>query len=86
MRAAELGLSLDTLEVTADSVDDDRGLLGMDATVRAGSLSLRTRVKIGAAGVEEQTLRDIVSYAIVHSPVADNCRAETPSTVEVTIA
>lgn len=86
LRAAELGLSLDTLEVTADSADDDRGLLGMDATVRAGSLGLRTRVKIGAAGVEKQTLRDIVSYAIVHSPVADKCRAETPSTVEVTIA
>jgi uncharacterized OsmC-like protein len=86
LRAAELGLSLDTLEVTADSVDDDRGLFGMDATVRAGSLSLRTRVKIGAAGVEEQTLREIVSYAIAHSPVADVCRAETPSTVEITIA
>ena len=86
LRAAELGLSLDTLEVTADSVDDDRGLFGMDATVRAGSLSLRTRVKIGAAGVKEQTLRDIVSYAIAHSPVADGCRGETPSTVEITIA
>tara|TARA_B110000003_G_scaffold50106_1_gene49047 strand:- start:718 stop:1233 length:516 start_codon:yes stop_codon:yes gene_type:complete len=85
MRSAELGLSLDTLEVTADSIDDDRGLFGMDTTVRAGSLSLRTRVKIGATGVDEKTLRDIVSYAIAHSPVADGCRTETPSTVEITI-
>ena len=86
LRAAELGLTLDTLEVTADSVDDDRGLFGIDDTVRAGSLSLRTRVTIGAAGVDEQTLREIVDYAVTHSPVADGCRRETPSIVEVTIA
>jgi uncharacterized OsmC-like protein len=85
LRAAELGHSLETLEVTADSVDDDRGLFGMDATVRAGSLSMRTRVKIGAKGVDDTTLRQIVDYAIAHSPVADGCRAATPSTVEITI-
>ena len=51
LRAAELGIALDTLEVTTDSVDDDRGLFGLDKSIRAGSLSIRTRVKIGAAGV-----------------------------------
>ena len=86
LRAAELGIKLDTLEVTTDSVDDDRGLFGIDKSVRAGSLSLRTRVKIGADGVSEKTLREIVDYAVTHSPVADSCRAETPATVEVTIA
>lgn len=86
LRAAELGLALDTLEVTTDSVDDDRGLFGIDKSVRAGSLSLRTRVKIGASGVNEDTLREIVTYAVTHSPVADGCRGETPSTVEVEIA
>jgi len=86
LRAAELGLALDTLEVTADSVDDDRGLFGIDKSVRAGSLSLRTRVTIGTAGVDEKVLREIVDYAVTHSPVADGCRAATPSTLEVTIA
>ena len=86
LRAAELGIALDTLEVTADSVDDDRGLFGMDKSVPAGSLSLRTRVNIGAAGVAEKSLREIVDYAVTHSPVADGCRRATPSTVEVTIA
>jgi len=86
LRAAELGLSLDVLEVTADSVDDDRGLFGIDDSVRAGSLSLRTLVTIGAAGVNEKVLREIVDYAIAHSPVADGCRDATPATVEVTIA
>ena len=86
LRAAELGISLDTLEVTTDSVDDDRGLFGLDKSVRAGSLSIRTRVKIGAAGVSEKVLWEIVDYAVTHSPVADGCRRETPSTLEVTIA
>ena len=52
LRAAELGLALYTLEVTTDSVDDDRGLFGIDKSVRAGSLSIRTRVTIGATGVD----------------------------------
>ena len=86
LRAAELGIELDTLEVTTDSVDDDRGLFGLDPSVRAGSLSLRTRVKIGAKGVSEKVLWEIVDYAVTHSPVADGCRRETPSTLEVTIA
>jgi len=86
LRAAELGIALDTLKVMTDSVDDDRGLFGIDKSVRAGSLSLRTRVTIGAADVSEDVLREIVDYAVTHSPVADGCRGETPSTVEVTVA
>ena len=86
LRAAELGIELDTLEVTTDGVDDDRGLFGLDPWVRAGPLSTRTRVKIGAKGVSERALWEIVDYAVTHSPVADGCRRETPSTLEVTIA
>jgi len=86
LRAAELGITLDTLVVTMDSVDDDRGLFGIDESVRAGSLSLRTRVTIGAEGESEQTLREIVNYAVVHSPVADLCRSATPSELEIRIA
>ena len=86
LRAAELGIELDTLEVTTDSVDDDRGLFRLDPSVRAGSLSLRPRVKIVAEGVSEKDLWEIVDYAVTHSPVADGCRQETPSTLEVTIA
>ena len=67
-------------------MDDDRGLFGIDSSVRAGSLSLRTRVKVGAKGVSEKVLWEIVDYAVTHSPVADGCRRETPSTLEVTIA
>jgi uncharacterized OsmC-like protein len=84
LRAAEVGVILDSLEVIADSVSDDRGLLGMDKSIPAGPLRLRTRVTIGAAGVEEDVLREIVEFAVTHSPVSDGCRRETPSQVEVT--
>ncbi|MCJ8324784.1 MAG: OsmC family protein [Rhizobiales bacterium] len=86
LRAAELGITLDTLEVKTDSVDDDRGLFGLDKSVPAGALSLRTRVKIGATGIEEKVLRDIVDFSVTHSPVADACRRAIPSKVEVRIA
>nr|WP_306265629.1 OsmC family protein [Pararhizobium sp. IMCC3301] len=86
LHAAQSGVTLDTLEVTTDSVSDDRGLLGLDKSVRAGPLSLRTRVTIGAAGVDQKILREIVDFAVAHSPVADGCRRETPSKVEVRIA
>lgn len=86
LHAAQLGVTLDTLEVTADSVSDDRGLLGLDESVPAGPLSLRTRVTIGAAGVAEEVLREIVDFAVAHSPVADGCRRAMPSKVEVKIA
>ncbi|MBL4768359.1 MAG: OsmC family protein [Rhodobacteraceae bacterium] len=86
LRAAELGITLDTLEVTTDSVDDDRGLFGLDKSVRAGPLSTRTRVSIGAAGVTEDVLREIVGFAVTHSPVADGYRRATPSKVEIKIA
>lgn len=44
MRAARLGVKLETLEVTVDSDSDNRGLLGLDDRVSAGLLSLRTKV------------------------------------------
>lgn len=86
LRAAEVGVSLDTLEVAVDAVWDDRGLFGMDDTSPAGPLSVRTRVNIGAAGVAEETLREIVDFAVAHSPVADGLRRATPTTLEVSFA
>ena len=86
LHAAQMGVSLDTLEVKVDGVSDDRGLFGIDDRVPAGPLSLRTCVTIGAAGVAEDVLREIVRFAVIHSPVADNCRRAIPTTVEVEIA
>ena len=86
LHAAQVGVALDTLEVTVDSVSDDRGLLGLDDSISAGPLSVRTQVTIGAAGVAEEFLREIVDFAVTHSPVSDGIRRSTPTNVEVVLA
>ena len=49
MRAAKLGIALDSLEVTVESEGDNRGILGMDEKISAGYTGLRMKVKIGSA-------------------------------------
>jgi uncharacterized OsmC-like protein len=85
MRAAQEGVTLTTLEVTVDGESDDRGLLGMDDSIPAGPLSARTRVRIGAAGVGQEKLREIVEWAEAHSPVADAMGRAVPKTLEIAV-
>ena len=49
MRAAKLGIELDTLEVTVESDADHRGLLGLDPKISAGQSAMRTTVRIGGS-------------------------------------
>ena len=86
MRAAQLGVALTTLSVTVDSESDDRGLLGMDDTIAAGPLSVRTRIRIGAEGIVPERLQEIVNGAQAHCPVADAIQRAVPSKTEVEIA
>jgi uncharacterized OsmC-like protein len=83
MRAAQMGIELTELEVIVDSESDDRGLLGMDDSVPAGPLGMRTRVRIAADGASEEDLREIVEWAEKHSPVADAIRRSVPMSTEV---
>jgi uncharacterized OsmC-like protein len=83
MRAAQLGITLDRLEVTVESESDPRGLLGIDDAVAAGPSRMRTRVVIAAAGVPPEQLREIVAWADRHSPVGDALRRAIPVEVEV---
>ena len=86
MRAATLGIALDTLEVTVDSESDDRGLLAIEESVPAGPLSGRVRVRLGAVGVEAATLDDIARWGVSHCPVCDAVERAVPITVEVETA
>jgi uncharacterized OsmC-like protein len=83
MRAAELGIPLQGLEVIVDSESDDRGLLVMDDAVPAGPLSSRIRVRVRAEGVDPDRLQELVEWADHHSPVSDAIRRAVPTTVEV---
>lgn len=83
MRAAELGIALQRVEVVVDSESDDRGILAMDDEVPAGPLSSRTRVRITADGVDPQALRELVEWADRHPPISDATRRAVPMSVEI---
>jgi uncharacterized OsmC-like protein len=85
MRAAQEGIQLSNLEVTVDSVSDDRGLLGVDDSIPAGPFSMRTRVRIAAEGVEPEKLEEVIRWAEAHSPVADAIRRAVPMETEVEV-
>jgi uncharacterized OsmC-like protein len=68
MRAAKLGIALDTLEVTVDSSADHRGLLGLDEKISAGQSALRMTVNI-RGDAEPRALRELVAWGEAHSPV-----------------
>jgi uncharacterized OsmC-like protein len=85
MRAARVGVHLDTLKVTVESESDDRGLLGMDDGIPAGPLSVRVRVHIAAHDIEPERLHAIVEWADRHSPVGDAIRRAVLMATEVEI-
>jgi uncharacterized OsmC-like protein len=82
MRAAHQGVALDAIEVTVDSESDDRGITGAEESVPAGPISTRVGVSISGAA-DEETLREIVSWAVDHCPVTDAVQRAIPMTVEV---
>jgi uncharacterized OsmC-like protein len=84
MRAARLGITLNKLEVTVDSESDRRGLLGMDDVV-PGPLRMSVRVNLGAEGIESERLREIVSWAHNHSPMADAIRRAVETEVDIRV-
>lgn len=86
MRAAQLGLTLDTLQVSVSSESDVRGLLGTDDKVSAGLDGLRLHVRIGAAGASPEQLREIVSWADSHSPIGCTARSAQRTALEIEVA
>jgi uncharacterized OsmC-like protein len=83
MRAAMLGITISALEVTVDSVSDDRGLLGMDDAIPAGPLSGRVSVRLFAPGVDPAVLEEIAGWGVKHCPVCDALERAVPVSVEV---
>jgi len=86
MRAAELGITLTTLEVTVGSTSDDRGLLEMDDSIPAGALNVQVHVKLGGDGVSKEQLHELVTWAERHSPVGDSISRAVPLKVIVEVA
>jgi uncharacterized OsmC-like protein len=84
MRAATLGIALETLEVTVDSEADHRGILGLDESISAGQSAVRTTVKI-RGNAEAQVLRELVAWADAHSPVGCTVKDGPPCTLDVQV-
>jgi uncharacterized OsmC-like protein len=83
MRAAVLGIELDRVEVSIDSESNDHGILGIDESVPAGPLGIRTRVSISASGADRETIRELTEWATAHCPVCDAAKRAVPVSVEI---
>lgn len=83
MRAAQLGLGGFSVEVEVDSQSDDRGILGLDASVPGGPLSMRIGLRMAADGAGLDALEELAVWAVEHCPVSDAVRRAIPVHVEV---
>ena len=83
LAAAVEGVELTGLEVTVDSESDDRGILGIDASVPAGPFGVRVAVRVRSATADEDRVRTIIDSGVAHCPVDDLVRRAVP--VEVTV-
>jgi len=86
MRAAQLGVELESVEVTVDSESNDWGILGIGDDigegVPAGPISTRVAARVRGAA-SDVAMSEIVNWAVDHCPVTDAVRRAIPMTVEV---
>ena len=83
MRAAQLGWTGFRCEVEVDSESDDRGILGLDASVPGGPLSMRIGFRMAAEGAGLDALEELAVWAVEHCPASDAVRRAIPVHVEV---
>ena len=81
MRAAALGIEGFTCQVEVDSESDDRGILGLDASVPGGPLSMRIAMRM--SGAEAGRLQDVADWAVEHCPVSDAVRRAVPVSLQI---
>ena len=85
MRAARLGLNLDSIEARVEATSDGRGMF-LDEGVLPGSPEMRLYFKIAANDASQESIQDLVHWVEQHSPVgSDVSRAVTlHSEIEIT--
>lgn len=81
MRAAQLGMDGFTCKVEVDSESDDRGILGLDASVPGGPLSMRIGFRM--TGASREQLAAVANWAVEHCPVSDAVRRAVPVIIEL---
>lgn len=86
MRAAQLRVALESVEVTVDSESNDWGILGIGDDVGEGVPAGPTSTRVAArvrGSASDAALSEIVNWAVDHCPVTDAVRRAVPITVEV---
>ena len=71
MRAARLGLELDSIEVRVEASSDGRGMF-LDDGISAGSSEVRLHFKIGAGNASAEQIEALVHWVEQHSPVGSD--------------
>jgi uncharacterized OsmC-like protein len=83
IRAAATGIDVRGVEVDVDSESDDRGILGLDAAIPAGALSVKVVVAIDAPEADRDVVEALVGWAVKHCPVTESITREVPLALEV---
>ena len=83
IRSAATGATLRSVDVEVDSESDDRGILGLDANIPAGAISVTVVVTINAPALERKELEALAAWAIEHCPVTDSIGRAIPISLEV---
>ena len=68
MRAARLGLNLESVEVRVEAMSDGRGMF-LDEGISPGSSQMQICFNVKAPGVSEEEIRDLVKWVSDHAPV-----------------
>jgi len=71
MRAARLGLQLDSIEVRVEASSDGRGMF-LDEGISAGSSDMCLHFKIGAGDASAEQIEALVRWVEQHSPVGSD--------------
>lgn len=88
LRAAQVGITLTTLEVIVEGDPDDMstlGFLGIDDSIPAGEPSLRLIFRIGAENATPERLSELVEWIVAHSPVGDSVSRAIPIQIDVEV-
>ena len=71
MRAARLGLELDSIQVRVEASSDGRGMF-LDEGVSPGSERMQLYFRIGAGNASTEQIESLVEWVEQHSPVASD--------------
>ena len=83
IRAASTGVTLRSIDVEVDSESDDRGMLGLDAAIAAGALSMKVVVSIDVTDLDRGAAHALAAWAVEHCPVSDTITRAVPLSLEV---